>query len=112
SARSQQEPNPLGGRVCTRFWGSNAGVSLGGPAPLGYCERMSYSFGRRSLEVRAGIVPELQRVVDLAIKITKQDFSLVSGLRTAEEQMKHVTSGTSKTLNSRHLTGHAVDIVP
>jgi len=71
-----------------------------------------YSFGRRSLEVRAGLVPELQRIVDLAIKITKQDFSLISGLRTAEEQIKHVTSGASKTLNSRHLTGHAVDIVP
>lgn len=62
--------------------------------------------------MRAGLVPELQRVVDLAIKVTKQDFKLVSGLRTQAEQINHVASGASKTLNSRHLTGHAVDIVP
>jgi peptidoglycan L-alanyl-D-glutamate endopeptidase CwlK len=71
-----------------------------------------FSFGKRSLAVRAGLVPELQRIVDLAIKVTKQDFKLVSGLRTQAEQINHVASGASKTLNSRHLTGHAVDIVP
>lgn len=33
------------------------------------------------------------------------------GLRTPERQAQYVANGTSWTMNSRHLTGHAVDLV-
>lgn len=37
-------------------------------------------------------------------------FSITEGMRTRERQVELVESGASKTLNSRHLTGHAVDV--
>ena len=39
------------------------------------------------------------------------NFSITCGLRTPEEQAKIVKAGKSTTNNSRHLTGHAVDIL-
>ena len=37
-------------------------------------------------------------------------FTVIEGLRTAARQAQLVKSGASKTSNSRHLTGHAVDV--
>lgn len=37
-------------------------------------------------------------------------FTITEGLRTKERQAKLVEAGASKTMNSRHLTGHAVDV--
>jgi peptidoglycan L-alanyl-D-glutamate endopeptidase CwlK len=34
------------------------------------------------------------------------------GLRTTTQQAEYVAAGTSQTMNSRHLTGHAVDLIP
>lgn len=39
-------------------------------------------------------------------------FTVIEGLRTAERQRQLVASGASRTQNSRHLTGHAVDLWP
>ena len=39
-------------------------------------------------------------------------FTVIEGLRTAERQRELVAKGASKTQNSRHLTGHAVDLWP
>ena len=33
-------------------------------------------------------------------------------MRTYAEQRKLVARGVSRTMNSRHLTGHAVDVIP
>jgi peptidoglycan L-alanyl-D-glutamate endopeptidase CwlK len=52
------------------------------------------------------------KVVERAIEITKQDFTVIEGLRTKKRQEELVKKGASKTMNSRHLTGHAVDITP
>lgn len=46
-----------------------------------------------------------------AIKITDQDFMVFDGLRTQREQNKMVRAGVSKTNNSYHLYGLAVDLV-
>lgn len=70
-----------------------------------------FSFSKRSLKELEGIHPDLRKVVDLAIKLTPVDFIITDGLRTIEEQRKYVASGASKTMKSRHLTGHAVDFV-
>lgn len=73
---------------------------------------MPYAFGSRSLQRLEGIHPDLRRVMDRAIATTDIDFTVLEGLRSLERQKKLVASGASKTMRSRHLTGHAVDIAP
>jgi peptidoglycan L-alanyl-D-glutamate endopeptidase CwlK len=71
---------------------------------------MSFVLGSRSLSRLEGVHPDLVKVVLRAIQITEVDFTVLEGLRTKERQKKLVASGASKTMNSRHLTGHAVDL--
>ncbi len=59
-----------------------------------------------------GIHPDLVKVVKRAAEITDIDFIVTEGLRSVEQQRKNVDKGVSTTMNSRHLTGHAVDISP
>lgn len=73
---------------------------------------MSFSLGDRSLKNLEGVHKDLVKVVERAIKITKQDFTVVEGVRTLDRQKKLLADGFTKTLNSRHLTGHAVDLCP
>ncbi len=54
--------------------------------------------------------PKLIRVVQEAILLTEVDFTVLEGMRTVSRQRKLVASGASTTMNSRHLTGHAVDL--
>ena len=37
---------------------------------------------------------------------------MLEGLRTVERQKQLVAQGASRTMNSRHITGHAVDLAP
>lgn len=71
-----------------------------------------FVFGARSLGNLNGIHPDLRKVMDRAIQITPIDFTVIDGLRTKQEQERLVATGKSKTMRSRHLTGHAVDIAP
>ena len=78
---------------------------------------MTYVLGAKSRAELKGVHPDLVRVVERAIQITTQDFSVHDGLRTAEEQKRLVASGASQTMNSKHRQqadgyGHAVDLVP
>lgn len=73
---------------------------------------MAYTLGKRSLQNLSGVHPDLVAVVKLAIEITEQDFSVIEGIRNINRQREFVKSGKSTTMNSRHLTGHAVDIAP
>ena len=73
---------------------------------------MTYALGKRSLERLVGVHPDLVRVVKRAIELTDHDFSVIEGLRTLETQRAYVVKGASKTMNSRHITGHAVDLYP
>jgi peptidoglycan LD-endopeptidase CwlK len=72
---------------------------------------MSYKLSRKSLERMQGVHPDLVKVVLLAIQLTEVDFGVTEGVRTIEKQREYVAKGASKTMNSRHLTGHAVDLV-
>ena len=56
----------------------------------------------------AGVHPDLVRVVERAR--LAEPFIVVEGLRTRERQAQLVQAGASRTMNSRHLTGHAVDL--
>lgn len=71
-----------------------------------------HKLGSRSLKNLKGVHPDLVRVVKRALKICSCDFTVIEGRRTLERQKKLLRAGASKTLRSRHLTGHAVDIVP
>jgi peptidoglycan L-alanyl-D-glutamate endopeptidase CwlK len=56
-------------------------------------------------------VPGLVRVIERSIEITEIDFGVIQGLRTIEEQEELYLKGATKTMNSNHLTGHAVDLM-
>ena len=69
-----------------------------------------YSLGKRSRERLNGVHPDLVKVVERAIEISTVDFAVLEGLRTPERQKVLKEAGASQTLNSRHITGHAVDL--
>ena len=69
-----------------------------------------FKLGKKSIERLQGVHPDLVRVVERAIDLTPVDFTVLEGLRSPERQQTLVASGASQTLNSRHITGHAVDL--
>lgn len=73
---------------------------------------MGFALTKRDRDRLRGVHPDLVRVVERAAEISPIPFMVVEGLRTLERQRKLKAQGLSKTLNSRHLTGHAVDLVP
>lgn len=73
---------------------------------------MTFHLSEKSLNRLSGVHPKLQAVVKRAIEISPVDFVVIEGLRTKERQAYLVEKGASKTMNSYHITGHAVDIAP
>lgn len=72
---------------------------------------MAFTLGAKSLANLATVHPDLQRIVKRAIEISPIDFRVGEGIRTLARQKQLVAAGASKTMNSRHLTGHAVDLL-
>lgn len=66
----------------------------------------------RSLKNLEGIHPDLRKILDRALQDSPVDFVVIEGLRTKARQAELFAKGASKTMKSRHLTGHAVDLVP
>jgi peptidoglycan L-alanyl-D-glutamate endopeptidase CwlK len=89
-------PRPVGGIFLTLNWMDDS--------MLQHLERLQ--------EVH----PDLARVVRRAEEILSErhalDMLVVEGLRSKARQEMLVKTGASRTLNSRHLTGHAVDLAP
>lgn len=89
---------------------------------------MTYKLGKRSLDNLKGVHPDLVKVVESAIELTAQDFTVIEGVRTAARQKELYAQGRTKPGNivtyvdgtkkkSNHQVkadgmGHAVDIVP
>ena len=71
---------------------------------------MSYKLGKKSLSILEGVHPDLVKVVKRAIELTECDFIVTEGLRTKERQAQLLKEKKTTTMNSRHLTGHAVDL--
>lgn len=69
-----------------------------------------YQLGPRSMMRLKGVHPDLVKVVKHAIEISLVDFTVLEGLRTIERQKVLFDAGSSQTMNSRHLDGHAVDL--
>ena len=59
-----------------------------------------------------GVHPDLVAVCRKALESSEVDFMVIEGVRSKERQTELVAKGASKTMNSRHITGHAVDLVP
>jgi peptidoglycan L-alanyl-D-glutamate endopeptidase CwlK len=59
-----------------------------------------------------GVHPLLEQCVKQAILLAKVDFTVVEGIRSWQKQREYFLAGKSKTMKSRHLTGHAVDLMP
>ena len=72
---------------------------------------MTFKLSQRSLDHLKGVDERLQRVVEIAITKTEVDFGVICGLRTVEEQKALVAKGASQTMKSKHLDGHAVDLM-
>ncbi|WP_048795115.1 MULTISPECIES: M15 family metallopeptidase [Serratia] len=70
----------------------------------------NFCFSPRSENNLCGVNPDLVRVVRRALALSDVDFGITEGLRTPERQRQLVAAGKSQTQNSRHLTGHAVDV--
>lgn len=64
----------------------------------------------RSLKCLEGVHPDLVKVVKRADELGAR-FHVTCGLRTEDQQRALVKAGKSRTMKSRHLTGHAVDFV-
>ena len=71
----------------------------------------TFRLSKRSLSNLEGVDERLVEVVKHAITITKIDFGVIDGVRTIEEQRGLVASGASQTMKSKHIDGHAVDLM-
>jgi peptidoglycan L-alanyl-D-glutamate endopeptidase CwlK len=71
---------------------------------------MTYQFSVKSQDKLSGVHPDLQRVFKEAITASPYDFSITEGLRSLDRQKELLEAKKSTTMNSRHLTGKAVDI--
>lgn len=65
-----------------------------------------------SIERLKGIHPDLRKLADAVLQAAPWPIRVTEGLRTLERQKQLVAIKASKTMNSRHLTGHAIDVVP
>lgn len=73
---------------------------------------MAIKLNARSEKNLVGVHPDLVKLVRRAAELCPVYFFVNEGLRTLERQKQLVIQGASKTMKSRHLTGHAVDLVP
>jgi len=71
----------------------------------------NHELDARSERNLRGVHPDLVAVMREAIRRHPVKATITEGLRTLERQRKLLAAGASRTLRSRHLTGHAVDVV-
>tara|TARA_R100000808_G_C2041987_1_gene81195 strand:- start:117 stop:497 length:381 start_codon:yes stop_codon:yes gene_type:complete len=67
-------------------------------------------FGRKSRRVLEGLNEDLQELLNEVIKYV--DVSLIEGKRSLDRQKQLKKDGSTKTLNSKHLKGEAIDLAP
>jgi peptidoglycan L-alanyl-D-glutamate endopeptidase CwlK len=64
----------------------------------------------RDLKRLEGVHPDLVRLIKHAAGITEVPFMVLEGVRSPARHAALLKAGASMTKNSRHLTGHAVDL--
>ena len=65
---------------------------------------------QKSLDRLTGLHPHLVEIVQRAADLDVIDFAVLEGVRSTLRQAELVAAGASRTMSSRHLTGHAVDL--
>lgn len=70
----------------------------------------NFKFSQRSENNLKGVNSDLVKIVRRALQLSPVDFGITEGLRTVERQRQLVDAGKSQTMNSRHISGHAVDV--
>lgn len=71
---------------------------------------MTFKLSQKSIDRLSGVHPDLVSVVKRAIEITEVDFAVLEGVRSLARQEQLYAAKATTTMNSRHLTGHAVDL--
>jgi peptidoglycan L-alanyl-D-glutamate endopeptidase CwlK len=71
---------------------------------------MTFKLSQRSLDRMKGVDERLVNVVKRAIEISEIDFVVIEGLRTKERQAQLLKAGATRTMNSKHIVGKAVDL--
>lgn len=69
-----------------------------------------FTLSTRSLTNMTGVHADLRAIVRRAIVLSPVDFKVTEGRRSQARQAELVRTGASRTLKSRHITGHAVDV--
>jgi peptidoglycan L-alanyl-D-glutamate endopeptidase CwlK len=64
---------------------------------------MAFKLSKASKAKLVGVHPDLVKVVERAIELTKEDFKVGEGVRTVATQRLYVRRGASKTMRSRHI---------
>jgi peptidoglycan L-alanyl-D-glutamate endopeptidase CwlK len=71
-----------------------------------------FYFSSSFLSHLEGVDPRLQFLAKEVLKISPIDFAITEGLRTSQRQVQLYREGKTKTLNSKHIDGKAIDICP
>ena len=74
--------------------------------------RVIMELSKLSMERLEGVDERLKSVVIECAARCHFPFNVSEGLRTIEKQREYVRQGKSKTMNSKHLVGKAVDLYP
>lgn len=73
---------------------------------------MTFQLSQRSRNKLVGVDPQLVAVVERAIQLTKVDFAVTEGVRTAARQRELFEKGASQIAEGgTHVSGRAVDLV-
>lgn len=70
-----------------------------------------FIFGSASEKNLQGVHPDLVQLARAALSLSLVDFKITEGLRTKARQKELYDAGKSQTMNSRHITGHAIDVI-
>jgi peptidoglycan L-alanyl-D-glutamate endopeptidase CwlK len=74
---------------------------------------MTTTLTARDLDRLKGVKAPLVAIVhEVAKDPLAPRFMVIEGLRSPQRQKELVAKGASRTLNSKHITGHAVDLAP
>lgn len=71
-----------------------------------------FSFSANDRKKLAGVHPALQKVFKRVEETTPIPIRILEGRRSKARQRQLVARGASRTMHSKHLTGHAVDVAP
>jgi peptidoglycan L-alanyl-D-glutamate endopeptidase CwlK len=75
-------------------------------------QTMNYKFSASSLSKLESVDLKLQVLAKEVLKISPINFAITEGLRSKQRQAQLYREGKTKTLNSKHLDGKAIDICP